>query len=62
MISISKKEYADLLRANIKLNILENDGVDNWTWYMEGKTAEDDEMLYGMSDEELIKKIGNNKE
>ena len=59
MILISKEQYANLLRADIKLNILEKDGVDNWSWYMEGSTAEEDEMLYELSDEELIKKIGN---
>ena len=59
MVLISKEQYANLLRADIKLNILEKDGVDNWSWYMEGSTAEEDEMLYELSDEELIKKIGN---
>lgn len=32
-ITISKKEYNDLTRAQRKLNALEAGGVDNWEWY-----------------------------
>lgn len=33
---ISKEELEDLLTAQAKLQILECDGVDNWSYYMEG--------------------------
>lgn len=42
---MSKKQYLidevilkKLLYAYHKLEILERDGVDNWSWYMEGRT------------------------
>ena len=35
---ISKERLLELLKAEDKLNVLEGDGVDNWTWYMEGRT------------------------
>lgn len=34
---ISEDELKELLYAMHKLSILEIDGVDNWTWYMEGR-------------------------
>lgn len=34
---ISKERLLELLKAEDKLNVLEGDGVDNWTWYMEGR-------------------------
>lgn len=34
---ISKKRLLELLKAENELNVLEGDGVDNWTWYMEGR-------------------------
>ena len=34
---ISKERLFELLKAEDKLNVLEGDGVDNWTWYMEGR-------------------------
>lgn len=34
---ITKERLLELLEAKLKLNCLERDGVDNWTWYMEGK-------------------------
>ena len=34
---ITKKRLLELLEAEANLNCLEQDGVDNWTWYMEGK-------------------------
>lgn len=34
---ISKERLLELLKAENKLNVLEGDGVDNWTWYMEGR-------------------------
>lgn len=34
---ISKERLLKLLKAEDELNVLEMDGVDNWTWYMEGR-------------------------
>lgn len=34
---VPEKELVDLLEAWHKLSVLECDGVDNWTWYMEGR-------------------------
>ena len=34
---ISKERLLELLKAESELNVLERDGVDNWTWYMEGQ-------------------------
>lgn len=34
---ISKERLLELLKAENELNVLERDGVDNWTWYMEGR-------------------------
>ena len=34
---ISKERLLELLKAEDELNVLERDGVDNWTWYMEGR-------------------------
>ena len=34
---ISKEGLLELLKAENELNVLEGDGVDNWTWYMEGR-------------------------
>ena len=35
-VKISKDLLTQLMSDSIKLDILESDGVDNWTWYMEG--------------------------
>jgi hypothetical protein len=35
---IDEDALKGLLRASHKLEILERDGVDNWNWYMEGRT------------------------
>ena len=37
-VKISKTELKELLVCALKLDVLERDGVDNWTWYMEGKS------------------------
>ncbi len=43
-ITISKKEYDELVNAFYKLNALENAGVDNWEWYDEAmKSLSEDE-------------------
>lgn len=34
---VSEAELRDYLLAVVKLDCLERDGVDNWTWYMEGR-------------------------
>lgn len=34
---ISKERLLEFLKAENELNVLEGDGVDNWTWYMEGR-------------------------
>lgn len=34
---VSKERLLKLLKAENELNVLERDGVDNWTWYMEGR-------------------------
>ena len=34
---VSKERLLQLLKAENELNVLEGDGVDNWTWYMEGR-------------------------
>lgn len=35
-ITITQKEFLELYQASQKLMVLENDGVDNWSYYMEG--------------------------
>lgn len=35
---IDEDTLKELLYASHKLEILERDGVDNWCWYMEGRT------------------------
>lgn len=32
-IIITQEEYDDLIRSQMKLQALENAGVDNWDWY-----------------------------
>ena len=34
---VSKERLLELLKAENELNVLEGDGVDNRTWYMEGR-------------------------
>lgn len=34
MVTIKESEYRALLKADLKLSILETDGVDNWSGYM----------------------------
>ncbi len=34
---VSKERLLELLKSENELNVLEGDGVDNWTWYMEGR-------------------------
>ena len=34
---ISEEELLDLLSCALQLEVLNTDGVDNWTWYMESR-------------------------
>lgn len=48
---ISKERLLELLKAESILNVLEGDGVDNWTWYMESrrKYLEEGAEIYGVN-------------
>ena len=62
---ITEETLRGLLYDSHKLTILERDGVDNWSWYMEGRTqylAECASMLpwnEGRSVEDLMVQIEN---
>ena len=45
MVTISQKEFIEMSIAYHKLSVLETDGVDNWTWYMESQEEYIKEML-----------------
>ena len=51
---ISKERLLELLKAENVLNVLEGDGVDNWTWYMEGRRQylEEGAEMYGVNIDE----------
>ena len=51
---VSKERLLELLKAEDKLNVLEGDGVDNWTWYMEGRRQylKDGAEIYGVNIDE----------
>ena len=34
---VSEERLLELLEAEARLQCLEQDGVDNWSWYMEGR-------------------------
>ncbi len=42
-IEIEAKEYKRLLKADYKLTLLENGGVDNWDWYVDALYPDDAE-------------------
>lgn len=48
---ISKERLLELLKAESELNVLEGDGVDNWSWYMEGRRQylEEGAEMYGVN-------------
>lgn len=48
---ISKERLLELLKAESVLNVLEGDGVDNWSWYMEGRRQylEEGAEMYGVN-------------
>lgn len=59
MIHLTKKRYAELLRAEYTLECLEEFGVDNWIGYGEAMTSKIDDMpsardFYNMTDDEVI--------
>lgn len=47
---ISKERLLELLKAEDILNVLEQDGVDNWSWYMESRNEylKDGAEIYGV--------------
>lgn len=51
---ISKERLLELLKAESVLNVLEGDGVDNWSWYMEGRRQylEEGAEMYGVNIDE----------
>lgn len=51
---ISKERLLELLKAESELNVLEGDGVDNWSWYMEGRRQylEEGAEMYGVNIDE----------
>ncbi len=49
MITITKKEYDDLVRSQYLLECLEDAGVDNWKWY--GDAYREFYKKYGDDDE-----------
>ena len=51
---ITEERLLELLEAENRLHCLEWDGVDNWSWYMEGHTRYIAEML-GISEEQVKK-------
>ena len=56
-IIIPKNEFACLLRDSDRLRRLEYGGVDNWEWYGEALTDNEDpsyEKIQDMSDDDLI--------
>ena len=48
---VSKERLLELLKAESILNVFEADGVDNWTWYMEGrrKYLKEGAEIYGVN-------------
>lgn len=55
-ITITKDEYFRLRKAELKLTLLENGGVDNWEWYGESLNP-DDEPDLDTREEELKQEI-----
>lgn len=49
-VTISKKEYVNLLLSDKKLHMLECGGVDNWEWYGESLNPEDEESFSDYKD------------
>jgi hypothetical protein len=51
-ITISKKEYFNLRKSELKLNLLETGGVDNWEYYGESLNPENEKSLNDLIYEE----------
>ena len=49
--NISKDEYLKLKICELKLNLLERGGVDNWEWYNESLNPENEKSYNEMVDE-----------
>ena len=49
-VTISAKEYDELIYDQIFLNCLRNNGVDNWDWYSEAQ--EEFSRIVGQGDDE----------
>ena len=51
---ISKERLLELLKAEDQLNVLEQDGVDNWSWYMESRKQylKEGAEMYGVNADE----------
>jgi hypothetical protein len=48
---ITKEEYYRLKCADLKLNMLEVGGVDNWSWYGESLNPDGEKSLSDLCDE-----------
>ena len=64
-VTIDKSEYKRLLKAELKINMLEVAGVDNWTFYGEALYPDeysfyDDD--YDVACEKIDKKVDKMKE
>lgn len=57
-VTMTKRRYLTLLSAEIKLQMLEAGGVDNWEWYGESLNPEDEES-YSVAIEILENEIAN---
>jgi hypothetical protein len=53
---ISRERYIELLKAETKLEMLENSGVDNWDWYGDALNP-DGEMSYRELCDEIEKTV-----
>ena len=58
MITISKEEYAELLRRDYELSCLEDGGVDNWDWYGESFNNDEWREVQEYTIDEIIKELG----
>jgi hypothetical protein len=46
-VTLTRKRYLELLNADDKLRLLENSGVDNWSFYDDALSAGEDDDNYG---------------
>jgi len=52
-ITISRTEYESLKKSELKWNLLDCGGVDNWEWYGEALSS------YNEEEEELLKDLNS---